>query len=110
MTWILENSIGNFIIETIIEYRISCRVYESLNISMPASNKLTPQEPINVFDKHELKLCINGMSDTNVDDWTKSTEYWEYEMNEVTQWSQWVVRNWPAKYESGLWQPVTEAP
>ncbi|KAF9521044.1 hypothetical protein BS47DRAFT_1356998 [Hydnum rufescens UP504] len=29
--------------------------------------------------------------------------------NSVLMWSWWVVRNWPAKYESKRWQPATEA-
>ncbi|KAF9520261.1 hypothetical protein BS47DRAFT_1260300, partial [Hydnum rufescens UP504] len=65
---------------------------------------------IDVPDELGLELLIGGMSDTDVEDWTKSAEDWEYKMNKVTQWSQWVVRNWPTRYESGLWQPATEAP
>ncbi|KAF9504446.1 hypothetical protein BS47DRAFT_1441586 [Hydnum rufescens UP504] len=65
MNRILENSTGDLIIETSIEYRISRR------------------SPL--------------MSLTN----TSS--------NSVLMWSWWVVRNWPAKYESKWWQPATEA-
>ena len=42
---------------------------------MSGSNELIPQELINVFDERELELLIGGMSEIDVDDWQKHTDY-----------------------------------
>ncbi|KAF9506434.1 hypothetical protein BS47DRAFT_1367394 [Hydnum rufescens UP504] len=86
--------------------------YEYLRCStqelVPSQTKIPRDSPQIPHEAYQSSL--SGMPDTDVDDWTKSMEYREYKMNEVTQWSRQVVLNWPAKYESGLWQPATEAP
>ncbi|KAF9521135.1 hypothetical protein BS47DRAFT_1357065 [Hydnum rufescens UP504] len=74
-------------VETVIEYRISRRVREQFDAFMSGFSELIPQELINVFDERELELLIGGMSDIDVDDWTKFTDYRGYEMNDdVIQW------------------------
>ena len=62
-------------ISYVTEYRISRRVSEQFDAFMSGFNELIPQELINVFDERELELLIGGMSEIDVDDWQKHTDY-----------------------------------
>jgi len=62
-------------ISLVTEYRISRRVSEQFDAFMSGFNELIPQELINVFDERELELLIGGMSEIDVDDWQKHTDY-----------------------------------
>lgn len=95
-------------VDTVIEYRISRRVKEQFDAFMSGFSELIPQELINVFDERELELLIGGMSEIDVDDWTKFTDYRGYEMNdEVIQWFWKCIRSWPAERKSRLLQFAT---
>ncbi|KAF8334176.1 uncharacterized protein EI90DRAFT_3051375 [Cantharellus anzutake] len=95
-------------VETVIEYRIVRRVKEQFDAFMSGFSELIPQELINVFDERELELLIGGMSDIDVDDWTKYTDYRGYEMNdEVIQWFWQIIRSWPTERKSRLLQFAT---
>ncbi|KAH9063727.1 hypothetical protein EDB83DRAFT_2382646 [Lactarius deliciosus] len=89
-------------VDRVVEYRISKRVKEH------GFSELIPQELINVFDERELELLIGGMSEIDVDDWTKFTDYRGYEVNdEVIQWFWKCVRSWPPERKSRLLQFAT---
>jgi len=48
------------------------------------------------------------MSDIDVDDWTKYTDYRGYEMNDdVIQWFWQIIRSWPTERKSRLLQFAT---
>jgi len=95
-------------VDLIVEYRISKRVQEQFEAFMSGFNELIPQELINVFDERELELLIGGMSEIDVDDWIKYTDYRGYEMNdEVVQWFWKCIRSWPAERKSRLLQFTT---
>lgn len=87
------------------EYRISKRVSEQFDAFMSGFNELIPQELINVFDERELELLIGGMSEIDVDDWQKHTDYRGYNpSDEVVEWFWKIVRTWPAERKSRLLQ------
>ncbi|TDL19890.1 HECT-domain-containing protein [Rickenella mellea] len=95
-------------VDCVVEYRISKRVQEQFEAFMSGFNELIPQELINVFDERELELLIGGMSEIDVDDWIKYTDYRGYEMNdEVVQWFWKCIRSWPAERKSRLLQFTT---
>lgn len=95
-------------VDTVIDYRISRRVKEQFEAFMSGFSELIPQDLINVFDERELELLIGGMSDIDVDDWTKYTDYRGYEMNdEVIQWFWQCIRSWPTERKSRLLQFAT---
>ncbi|KZV92851.1 HECT-domain-containing protein [Exidia glandulosa HHB12029] len=95
-------------VEYIIDYRIQKRVREQFDAFMAGFNELIPQELINVFDERELELLIGGISEIDVDDWCKFTDYRGYEVNdEVVQWFWKCVRSWPAERKSRLLQFAT---
>ncbi|KAG7092267.1 hypothetical protein E1B28_008631 [Marasmius oreades] len=95
-------------VDAIVEYRISKRVKEQFDAFMSGFSELIPQDLITVFDERELELLIGGMSEIDVDDWTKFTDYRGYEMNdEVIQWFWKCVRGWPPERKSRLLQFAT---
>ncbi|KAK1220738.1 hypothetical protein PQX77_016486 [Marasmius sp. AFHP31] len=95
-------------VDAIVEYRISKRVKEQFDAFMSGFSELIPQDLITVFDERELELLIGGMSEIDVDDWTKFTDYRGYEMNdEVIQWFWKCVRSWPPERKSRLLQFAT---
>ncbi|EGO21513.1 hypothetical protein SERLADRAFT_440766 [Serpula lacrymans var. lacrymans S7.9] len=95
-------------VDAVVEYRISKRVKEQFESFMSGFSELIPQDLITVFDERELELLIGGMSEIDVDDWTKFTDYRGYEMNdEVIQWFWKCVRGWPPERKSRLLQFAT---
>ncbi|VDB99942.1 unnamed protein product [Peniophora sp. CBMAI 1063] len=95
-------------VDCVVEYRISKRVKEQFDAFMSGFSELIPQDLINVFDERELELLIGGMSEIDVDDWTKFTDYRGYEVNdEVIQWFWKCVRSWPPERKSRLLQFAT---
>ncbi|KAI0340165.1 HECT-domain-containing protein [Trametopsis cervina] len=95
-------------VNCVVEYRISRRVKEQFDAFMSGFSELIPQDLINVFDERELELLIGGMSEIDVDDWAKFTDYRGYEVNdEVVQWFWKCVRSWPPERKSRLLQFAT---
>ncbi|TFK72516.1 ubiquitin-protein ligase [Pluteus cervinus] len=95
-------------VDLIVEYRISKRVKDQFEAFMSGFSELIPQDLITVFDERELELLIGGMSEIDVDDWTKFTDYRGYEVtDEVIQWFWKCVRSWPPERKSRLLQFAT---
>ncbi|KAF8448024.1 hypothetical protein L210DRAFT_3527707 [Boletus edulis BED1] len=95
-------------VDAVVEYRISRRIKDQFEAFMSGFSELIPQELITVFDERELELLIGGMSEIDVDDWTKHTDYRGYEMNdEVIQWFWKCIRSWPPERKSRLLQFAT---
>ena len=51
------------------------RVEEQHLALMSGFNELIPQELLNVFDERELELLIGGVSEVDMEDWKKHTDY-----------------------------------
>lgn len=95
-------------IELVTEWKISRRVEEQFNSFLSGFNELIPQELVNVFDERELELLIGGISEIDVDDWMKHTDYRGYSENdEVIQWFWKCVRTWDSEQKSRLLQFTT---
>ncbi|OAV94799.1 hypothetical protein PTTG_01048 [Puccinia triticina 1-1 BBBD Race 1] len=95
-------------IELITQWRIEKRVVEQFRAFLSGFHELIPQELINVFDERELELLIGGMSDIDVDDWIKHTDYRGYQPDDqVIKWFWQAVRAWPAEKKSRLLQFTT---
>lgn len=95
-------------VDLVTEYRISRRVSQQFESFMSGFNEIIPQELINVFDERELELLIGGMSEIDVDDWQKHTDYRGYNpSDEVIEWFWKIVRSWPAERKSRLLQFTT---
>jgi E3 ubiquitin-protein ligase NEDD4 len=95
-------------VELVTEWKISRRVEEQFKSFMSGFNELIPQELVNVFDERELELLIGGISEIDVDDWKKHTDYRGYSENdEVIQWFWKCVRSWDSEQKSRLLQFTT---
>ncbi|KAK0552912.1 hypothetical protein OC846_001491 [Tilletia horrida] len=95
-------------VELMTEWRISKRVEEQFKAFMGGFTELIPQDLINVFDERELELLIGGMSEIDVDDWKRFTDYRGFtEQDEVVQWFWQTVRAWPPERKSRLLQFAT---
>ncbi|KAI5474922.1 E3 ubiquitin-protein ligase NEDD4 [Pseudohyphozyma bogoriensis] len=95
-------------VQLITEWRIQKRVEDQFKAFLTGFNELIPQELINVFDERELELLIGGMSEIDVDDWMKHTDYRGYQQgDEVVQWFWKAVKAWPAEKKSRLLQFTT---
>ncbi|KAL8292987.1 hypothetical protein RQP46_000681 [Phenoliferia psychrophenolica] len=95
-------------VQLITEWRIQKRVEDQFKAFLFGFNELIPQELINVFDERELELLIGGMSEVDVDDWMKHTDYRGYQQgDEVVQWFWKAVKAWPAEKKSRLLQFTT---
>jgi len=95
-------------VELMVEYRTTKRVQEQYTAFMEGFNELVPQDLINVFDERELELLIGGISEIDVDDWVKFTDYRGYSTDDqVIKWFWQCIRSWPAERKSRLLQFVT---
>ncbi|OLL23296.1 putative E3 ubiquitin-protein ligase hulA [Neolecta irregularis DAH-3] len=95
-------------VELVTEWRVSKRVEEQFNAFVDGFHDLIPQELISVFDERELELLIGGISEIDVDDWKKHTDYRGYtEQDEVIQWFWKCVRTWDAEKKSRMLQFTT---
>ncbi|GAA6059529.1 hypothetical protein JCM10212_006027 [Sporobolomyces blumeae] len=95
-------------VQLLVEWRVQKRVEDQFKAFLSGFNELIPQELINVFDERELELLIGGMSEIDVDDWMKHTDYRGYQQgDEVVQWFWKAVKGWPAEKKSRLLQFAT---
>lgn len=95
-------------VELMTEWRIVRRVEEQFKAFISGFTELIPQDLINVFDERELELLIGGMSEIDVDDWKRFTDYRGFtEQDEVVQWFWQCVRSWPPERKSRLLQFAT---
>ncbi|KAI5124501.1 hypothetical protein M0805_003026 [Coniferiporia weirii] len=95
-------------VNAVVHHRISKRVKEQFDAFMSGFNELVPQDLVMVFDERELELLIGGMSEIDVDDWNKFTDYRGYDVgDEVIQWFWKILRGWPPEKKSRLLQFAT---
>lgn len=95
-------------VELITQWRIETRVKEQFRAFITGFNELIPEDLVNVFDERELELLIGGISDIDIDDWKKHTDYRGYsESDEVVQWFWKCVQEWDPEQKSRLLQFTT---
>ena len=95
-------------VERMIEWRIVRRVEEQFRAFIAGFSELVPLDLINVFDERELELLMGGMSEIDVDDWKRFTDYRGFtEQDDVVKWFWDCVQKWPAEQRSRLLQFAT---
>ncbi|KAI5896915.1 HECT-domain-containing protein [Schizophyllum commune H4-8] len=95
-------------VDCVVDYRISRRVKDQFDAFMEGLLELIPMDLLHVFDERELELLIGGMSEIDMDDWTKFTDYRGYEKtDQVIEWFWQCIRSWPAERKSRLLQFTT---
>lgn len=95
-------------VNAVVEYRISKRVKDQFDSFMEGLFEVVPNDLITVFDERELELLIGGMSEIDMDDWSKFTDYRGYEKTDrVIEWFWQCIRSWPLERKSRLLQFTT---
>lgn len=95
-------------VELVTQWKIETRIKEQFNSFRQGFNELIPEDLVNVFDERELELLIGGISEIDVDDWKKHTDYRGYsEDDEVIQWFWKCIRSWDSEQKSRLLQFTT---
>jgi len=95
-------------VERMVEWRIVKRVEEQFRAFISGFSELIPLDLINVFDERELELLMGGMSEIDVDDWKRFTDYRGFtEQDDVVQWFWQCITQWPAEQRSRLLQFAT---
>ncbi|KAK2465343.1 hypothetical protein APHAL10511_002697 [Amanita phalloides] len=95
-------------VDAVVEYRISKRVKPQFDSFMDGLLEMIPRDLLNVFDERELELLIVGMSEIDMDDWSKFTDYRGYEKTDkVIEWFWQCIRSWPAEKKARLLQFTT---
>lgn len=95
-------------VERMIEWRIVRRVEDQFRAFIAGFSELIPLDLITVFDERELELLMGGMSEIDVDDWKRFTDYRGFsEQDDVVKWFWDCVQRWPAEQRSRLLQFAT---
>lgn len=95
-------------VELVTEWRIQKRVDEQFTAFVTGFHELIPADLINVFDERELELLIGGISDIDVEDWVKNTDYRGYEEKDPVIQNFWkLIRTWDSEQKSRLLQFAT---
>ncbi|KAG6820709.1 hypothetical protein H0H93_012762 [Arthromyces matolae] len=95
-------------VDAVVAHRISGRIKEQFSAFMEGLLELIPSDLLAVFDERELELLIGGMTEIDMDDWTKFTDYRGYEKtDQVIEWFWQCIRSWPAERKSRLLQFTT---
>ncbi|PVU89203.1 hypothetical protein BB561_005490 [Smittium simulii] len=91
-----------------VQYRICDRIKDQFSAFLSGFYELVPQDMIQVFDERELELLIGGLSETDIDDWKKHTDYRGYtETDQVIQWFWQCVNDMDSERRSRLLQFTT---
>ena len=92
-------------VELFTQWKIHDRVSAQLKAFMDGFNELIPEDLITVFDERELELLIGGISEIDVEDWKKHTDYRGYQEGDQTvQWLWKIVSEWDNESKARLLQ------
>ncbi|KAJ1504214.1 NEDD4 E3 ubiquitin-protein ligase [Coelomomyces lativittatus] len=82
-------------VELITSWRIVKRVEAQTQAFREGLFEFIPEDLVAVFDERELELLIGGLSEIDLDDWKKHTEYRGYsEKDEVVKWFWLCIQSW----------------
>jgi E3 ubiquitin-protein ligase NEDD4 len=95
-------------VDLVVAHRIAGRITEQFRAFMEGLGDVLPLDLLRVFDEHELELLIGGMTEIDMDDWTRFTDYRGYEKTDrVIEWFWACLRSWPAERKARLLQFTT---
>jgi len=95
-------------VDLAVHYRIIGRVKEQFDAFIDGFFEVVPKALITVFDERELELLIGGMTDIDMDDWSKFTDYRGYDKeDQVISWFWQILRSWPPEQKARLLQFTT---
>ena len=91
-----------------VAHRITGRIAEQLRAFMEGLGDVLPLDLLQAFDEHELEMLIGGMTEIDMDDWTRFTDYLGYEKTDkVIEWFWACLWSWPLEQKARLLQFTT---
>lgn len=119
-------------IRLLCEHRLKGRVEQQLDAFNKGLYEIVPEETLKIFDERELEvsllvsccckqgltvpgvasqLLIGGLSDIDVEDWEKHTDYRGYDKDDqAVKWFWQAVKAWPVEKRSRLLQVSPSIP
>ncbi|ODQ65142.1 HECT-domain-containing protein [Nadsonia fulvescens var. elongata DSM 6958] len=95
-------------VELVTEWKISRRIKEQFEAFITGFHELIPADLVNVFDERELELLIGGLSEIDIQDWKKHTDYRGYsEKDQVIEWFWQCIESMDNEQKSRLLQFTT---
>lgn len=95
-------------VELKTEWIISKPIEQQFKAFMDGFNELIPEDLVQVFDERELELLIGGLSDIDIDDWKRHTDYRGYqESDQVIEWFWKCIAEWESDQRARLLQFAT---
>ncbi len=95
-------------VELKTEWIISKPIEQQFKAFMDGFNELIPEDLVQVFDERELELLIGGLSDIDIDDWKRHTDYRGYqESDQVIEWLWKCIAEWESDQRARLLQFAT---
>ena len=91
-----------------VAHRITGQIAEQLRAFMEGLGDVLPLSVLRVFDEHELELLIGGMSEIDMDDWKRFTDYHGYQESDRVIKLFWLcLRSWSSEHKARLLQFTT---
>ncbi|KAL8278008.1 hypothetical protein RQP46_009640 [Phenoliferia psychrophenolica] len=95
-------------IHLLCKHRLEGRIEEQVKAFRHGLHEVVSAEALAIFDERELELLIGGLSDVDVDDWKKNTDYRGYAAtDQVVMWFWETLQSWPMEKRSRLLQFTT---
>ena len=69
-------------IELLINWRMNIRTHDQMESFKKGLFEIIPFRLFQIFDDHELELLIGGISEIDIDDWYKYTDYRNYSQSD----------------------------
>ncbi len=91
-----------------VDLVVAHRIAEQSRVFLEGLGDVPPLDLLRVFDEHELELLIGGITEIDMDDWTRFTDYLGFKkMDQVIEWFWACPRMWPAEHKLRLLQFTT---
>ncbi|WBW75100.1 HECT-type ubiquitin-protein ligase E3 Pub1 [Schizosaccharomyces osmophilus] len=95
-------------VDLVTVWRVEKRIEGQFGAFHEGFSELIPQDLINVFDERELELLIGGISEVDMDDWIKHTDYRSYsDSDPLIKWFWELMNEWSNEKKSRLLQFTT---
>ncbi|KAK4052965.1 hypothetical protein OIO90_004089 [Microbotryomycetes sp. JL221] len=95
-------------IKLLCEQRLKGRIVHQVEAFKKGLHEIVKPEALAIFDERELELLIGGLSDIDIEDWMKYTDYRGYTQSDnVVKWFWQLVKSWDAERRARLLQFAT---
>jgi hypothetical protein len=91
-----------------LKYQFETRVKDQMDAFIKGFSDVIPLQMLKIFDERELEYLLCGLSEINVEDWRKNTNYVGYkETDDIVVWFWKAVENFDLELRARLLQFAT---